>query len=221
MMRPVVHGMGNRTDAGKIDESTDAYDTVDWLVTHLPGNNGRVGVHGISYDGFLTAMAGIDPHPAVQAVSPQAPMTDVWMGDDFFHNGAFRETYGYDYAMEMESAKTDENVSKLNVDAYDYFLKAGNFANAAKQGKIGDLPSAQAFVDHTAYDGYWQARAVTPWLTKVTVPTFLVGGWWDEEDMWGPQAEYAAMKEHDTNHEVALMLGPWLHGSGRTGRRGV
>ncbi|HXB62261.1 MAG TPA: CocE/NonD family hydrolase, partial [Acidobacteriaceae bacterium] len=189
----------------------DAYDTVEWLVKHVTGNNGRVGVHGISYPGFLAAMAGIDPHAAVKAVSPQAPMTDVWMGDDFFHNGAFRQSYGYDYTMGMESSKTDA-FGKMEEDAYDYFLKAGNFANAAKKGRIDGLPTARAFVEHPAYDAFWQAMAVTPWLTRVTVPTFLVGGWWDEEDMWGPQAEYAAMAAHDPEHKVQMMLGPWLHG---------
>jgi uncharacterized protein len=218
MMRPVVHVPGERHDPAKsaggssgIDESTDAYDTVDWLVKNLPENNGRVGVMGISYPGFLAAMAGVDPHAAVKAVSPQAPMTDVWRGDDFFHNGAFRQSYGYDYVMGMESGKTDA-FGKMKEDAYDYFLKAGDFANAAKKGKIDELPTARAFVEHPAYDAFWQGMAVTPWLTRVTVPTFLVGGWWDEEDMWGTQAEYAAMAAHDPEHTVQMMLGPWLHG---------
>jgi len=211
MMRPVVHVLGNRSDPSKVDESTDAYDTVDWLVKNLPMNNGRAGVMGISYPGFLAAMAGIDPHAAVKAVSPQAPMTDVWVGDDFFHNGAFRQSYGYDYVMGMESSKTDA-FGKMKEDTYDYFLKAGSFANAAKKGKIEGLPTARAFVEHPSYDAFWQAMAVKPWLTKVTVPTFLVGGWWDEEDMWGTQAEYAAMAAHDPEHKVQMMLGPWLHG---------
>jgi len=221
MMAPVVHRFGNRTDPAKVDESSDAYDTVDWLVKNLPQNNGRVGVHGISYPGFLAIMAGIDPHPAVKAISPQAPMTDVWMGDDFFHNGAFRETYGYDYSLGMESTKKN-GFGSLSVDAYDYFLKAGNFAAAAKKGKIDRLPTPAAFVQHPAYDAYWRSKAVTPWLTKITVPTLEVGGWWDQEDMWGPQAEYAALAAHagKNSPELSMMLGPWLHGqwAGRTTR---
>lgn len=120
MNRPLVA----HTTARDIDESTDAYDTVDWLVKNVAGNNGRVGVNGISYDGFLAAMAGIEPHPAVRAISPQAPMTDVWLGDDFFHNGAFRETYGFDYVQQMEAQKTDVRVSMradAREDLYDLF----------------------------------------------------------------------------------------------------
>ena len=114
-----------------MDESTDAYDTVDWLIKNVAPNNGRVGVLGVSYPGFLTAEAGIDPHPAVKAISPQAPMTDVWIGDDFFHNGAFRQTYGYDYVLGLESSK-ENSFSKLNEDAYTYFL-GGSFASAVKK----------------------------------------------------------------------------------------
>ncbi|HEY0307187.1 MAG TPA: CocE/NonD family hydrolase [Acidobacteriaceae bacterium] len=213
MMRPVVHVYGDRTDPAKVDESSDAYDTVDWLVKKLPDNNGRVGVHGVSYPGFLATMAGIDPHPAVKAVSPQAPMSDVWLGDDFFHNGAFRETYGYDYVLGMESTKKN-GFGKLDVDAYDYFLKAGNFAAAAKKGRIEKLPTAKAFVEHPAYDDFWKSMSVLPRMTAVTVPTLLVGGWWDQEDMWGPQVQYAALAPHaePNGPELSMMLGPWRHG---------
>ncbi len=211
MNRPVVHVFGNRTDPKLVDESTDTYDTVAWLLKHVPDNNGRVGVMGISYDGFLAMMAGIDPNPAVKAISPQAPMTDGWMGDDFFHNGAFRQTYGYDYVLGMESTKKD-TFGKLDGDAYTYFLKAGSFLNAAKQAGLENLPTGKAFLQHPAYDGFWQAMAVEPRLTQVAVPTLEVGGWWDQEDMWGTQAEYAALEPHDAKHEVFLVLGPWNHG---------
>ncbi|HTY83469.1 MAG TPA: CocE/NonD family hydrolase [Silvibacterium sp.] len=219
MMRPIApHHDPKSADPNQVDESTDTYDTVAWLIKNIPGNNGRVGVVGISYPGFLAAEAGIDPHPAVKAISPQAPMTDVWIGDDFFHNGTFRQTYGYDYAFGMESSK-ENAFSKLNEDAYTYFLNAGSFAAAAKLSGSKMLPTWQAFLDHPAYDQYWQARAVQPHLTQVNVPTLEVGGWWDQEDMWGPQAEYAALEPHDTNHEVFLVLGPWNHGQwGRTTR---
>jgi len=212
MNRPIMdHHDPSSTDLNKIDESTDTYDTVAWLLKNVSNNNGRVGVTGISYPGFLAIEAGIDPHPAVKAISPQAPMTDIWMGDDFFHNGAFRETYGYDYAIGLETSK-ENTFSKLSEDAYDYFLHAGSFAGAAKKSGAGDLPTWQAFFNHPSYDAFWQARAVQAHLTKVTVPTLEVGGWWDQEDMWGPQAEYAALEPHDSNHEVFLALGPWNHG---------
>jgi putative CocE/NonD family hydrolase len=194
-----------------VDETTDTYDSVDWLLTNVPGNNGRVGVFGVSYDGFLAMMAGIDPHPAVKAISPQAPMTDVWMGDDFFHNGAFRESYGFDYVQQMEAQKTDAMVESKE-DTFDFFLKHGNFAGAAAAAKMSDLPTAKAFLTEPTYTKFWQEMAVEGRLNKVEVPTLEVGGYWDQEDMWGTQAEYAALKAHDTKHEVFLVLGPWNHG---------
>lgn len=212
MMRPIAaHHDPNSRDPHYIDESTDTYDTVAWLLKHIPNNNGRVGVIGVSYPGFLAAEAGIDPHPAVKAISPQAPMTDVWIGDDFFHNGAFRQTYGYDYVLGMESSKKN-TFGALSEDAYTYFLNAGSAAAAGKKGGLTDLPTWKAFLANPAYDEFWQSRAVQPHLTHVTVPTLEVGGYWDQEDMWGPQAEYAALKPHDTYHEVFLVLGPWNHG---------
>ncbi len=184
MMRPQ---QADHKDPKSIDETTDAYDTVAWLLKNIPNNNGRVGVMGTSYPGFLTAEAGIDAHPAVKAISPQAPMTDVWKGDDFFHNGGFRQSYGYDYALGMESGKENE-FGALIEDAYDYFLKAGSFAAAAKKSGSPMLPTWQAFLDHASYDKFWSSRAVQPHETKVEVPTLEVGGYWDQEDMWGPQA---------------------------------
>jgi uncharacterized protein len=164
-------------------------------------------------------MAGIDAHPAVKAISPQAPMTDVWMGDDFFHNGAFRESYGFDYVQEMEAQKTNGTVD-MKQDMVDYFLKHRNFAEAAGAAGMKKLPTAQAFLTQPAYTTFWQEMAVQPRLTKVEVPTLEVGGYWDQEDMWGTQAEYAALKQHDTKQEVFLVLGPWNHGGwGGTGSK--
>jgi putative CocE/NonD family hydrolase len=212
MMRPLA----DHHDPHAVDESTDTYDTVAWVLKHIPQNNGRVGVLGTSYPGFLAAEAGIDPHPAVRAVSPQAPMTDVWMGDDFFHNGAFRQTYGYDYVLGMESGK-ENAFGKLDQDAYNWFLTAGSFAAVGKQGGAANLPTWRAFLEHPAYDGFWSSRAVQDHLTTVAVPTLEVGGWWDQEDLWGPQTEYAELEPHnqsaDPLHRVFLVLGPWRHGS--------
>lgn len=212
MMRPIAPHHDPRSSNHKwIDESTDTWDTVAWLVKHVPDNNGRVGVIGISYPGFLAAEAGIDPNPAVKAISPQAPMTDVWLGDDFFHNGAFRETYGYDYVLGMESGK-ENAFGKLDEDAYTYFLKAGSAAKAGEEGGLTNLPTWKAFLHNPTYDSFWRSRAVQPHLTSVTVPTLEVSGYWDQEDMWGPQEEYAVLKPHDTKHEVFMVLGPWNHG---------
>ena len=211
MMRPLA----DHSDPKAVDESTDSNDTVAWLLEHVPHNNGRVGVVGVSYPGFLAAEAGIDPNPAVRAISPQAPMTDVWMGDDFFHNGAFRQTYGYDYVIGMESSK-ENAFSKLDEDAYTFFLNAGSFAAAGKLSNTTDLPTWQAFLEHPAYDSFWQSRAVEDHLTKIAVPTLEVGGWWDQEDLWGPQEEYAVLEPHNepatAAHRVYMVLGPWRHG---------
>ena len=215
MMRPLADHSNPRA----VDESTDAYDTVAWLIKNVPGNNGRVGVLGTSYPGFLTMMAGIDPHPAVKAISPQAPMIDVWMGDDFFHNGAFRQSYGYDYGFMMESNKENADVSYgkdkdgAPMDGFNYFLERGSFAQDVKQSGSRVLPTWKLFLDHPEYSAAWRTRAVEQWLNKVAVPTLSVGGYYDQEDMWGPQEEYARLEPHDTNHENFLVLGPWRHGS--------
>jgi hypothetical protein len=215
MMRPQADHHNQKAT----DESTDTYDTVTWLLKNVPGNNGRVGVVGTSYPGFLAMMAGIDPHPAVKAISPQAPMIDVWMGDDFFHNGAFRQSYGYDYVLGMESSKETTDVSygtgknDFPVDGYTYFLARGSFAQDVKQSGSPMLPTWKLFLDHPAYDRVWSERAVEPWLNTVAVPTLTVGGYYDQEDMWGPQEEYAKLEPHDANHENFLVLGPWRHGS--------
>src|SRR6202522_4064875 len=199
------------TTKNDVDETTDTRDTIDWLLKNAPNNSGNGGVLGVSYPGFLAMMAGIDAHAAVKAISPQAPMTDVWLGDDFFHNGAFRETYGFDYVQQLEGQKTDVRVQSKE-DAYDFFLRNVNFAGAAQAARIENLPTAQLFLKQPAYTKFWQDMAVERHLTKVEVPTLEVGGWWDQEDMWGTQAEYAALEPHDKDHDVFLVLGPWNHG---------
>ena len=220
MMRPMVDRHDAKLgDPKLVDESTDAYDTVAWLLKNVPNNNGRVGVFGVSYPGFLAMAAGIDPHPAVKAISPQAPMIDVWMGDDFFHNGAFRQSYGYDYTLGMESSK-ENAFSKLDEDGYDFFLRLGSFDAAAKQGGVDRLPTAAAFLAHPAYDDFWRSRGVEWHLDQVAVPTLFVGGFWDQEDMFGPQEAYSKIEPHDSHHQNFIVLGPWNHGQwGATTRR--
>jgi putative CocE/NonD family hydrolase len=215
MMRPLAdHSKHKATD-----ESTDAWDTVDWLVKNVEGNNGRAGFVGTSYPGFLAAMAGIDPHPAVKAISPQAPMIDVWMGDDFFHNGAFRQTYGYDYVSSMENSKEETAVSYgadmagKPVDGFDFFLKRGNFSSAVDQSGTKLLPTWELFLKHPEYSAEWRARAVQEAMKAVRVPTLTVGGYYDQEDMYGPQKLYETLEPNDKRHENFLVLGPWRHGS--------
>jgi putative CocE/NonD family hydrolase len=214
MMRPLA----DHRDSKAIDESTDTYDTVAWLLTGVTGNNGRAGVVGTSYPGFLAMMAGIDPHPAVKAISPQAPMIDVWMGDDFFHNGAFRQTYGYDYALRLETNKEQYEVDYGKEkdgkpkDGFDFFLERGSFAEDVKKSGSKVLPTWKLFLEHPAYDSVWSSRGVEHHLDTVAVPTLTVGGTYDQEDMFGPQIEYATLEPHDTKHENFLVLGPWRHG---------
>ena len=211
MNRPIV---SHATKDG-VDETTDTNDTVDWLLKDVPNNDGRVGVLGISYPGFLAMMAGIDANQAVKAISPQAPMTDIWMGDDFFHNGAFRESYGFDYVQEMEAQKTDGVVSSKE-DQYNFFLNHVDFAGAAQAAGMSKLPTAQHFLTEPTYVKFWQDMAVEPHLKRPEVPTLEVGGYWDQEDMWGTQAEYAALRVHEKPneplHKVFMVLGPWNHG---------
>jgi hypothetical protein len=196
-----------------VDESTDTYDTVAWLLRNVAGNNGRAGFLGTSYPGFLAMMAGIDPHPAVKAISPQAPMIDVWMGDDFFHNGAFRMGYGYDYVLSMESGKEQVKVDYgKNKDGFDFFLDRGSFAEAVKKSGARTLPTWKLFLKDPAYDHAWSSRGVQYSLKAVAVPTLTVGGYYDQEDMYGPQEEYARLEPHDANHQNFLVLGPWRHG---------
>ncbi len=209
----------DRRDAKSVDESTDTYDTIDWLVKNVPKNNGRVGIVGGSYDGWLATMALIESHPALKASSPQAPVADFWMGDDYFHNGAFRQTYGHEYVKSLESSKESENVSFGTTDAYDWYLALKSLSTLTAQ-LGGKLPTWNAFVAHPNYDSYWQQRAVKSYLKEVTVPTLVVGGWWDQEDMYGALTTYQVLEKYDKKNLVFLVEGPWNHGGwGGRGRR--
>jgi uncharacterized protein len=208
MNRP-VHDPG---DSAGVDEATDTYDTVEWLVHQVPRSTAKVGVLGISYPGWLAAMAGVNPHPAVKAISPQAPMTDTWMGDDFFHYGAFRLSYGFEYASEMELSK-DESVPPPvgGYDTYDWYLGQGPLTNLTRV-LAGRSPSWTDFAAHPGYDAFWRARALPTYLRRLAIPTLTVGGWWDQEDFYGPLTTYATLEPLDTGRVNALVVGPWNHG---------
>jgi len=204
------------------DETTDTYDTVDWLIKNVPNNNGRVGVFGVSYPGFLATMAGINPHPAVKAISPQAPMTDTWMGDDFFHQGAFRLSYGFEYAGALELSKDQSVPVPIDRwDTYDWYLGLGPLSNVDAKYFHGRVPTWEAFTHHPAYDAYWQSRAVERTLKTPAVPTLTVGGWWDQEDRYGPLATYKALEPADAKHWNFLVMGPWNHGGWRSPARAM
>lgn len=191
------------------NESTDAYDTIDWLVKNLPNNNGKVGVLGISYRGWLAGLAGVNPHPALKAISPQAPTTDTWLGDDFFHQGAFRQTQGLLYTAFVESTR---GLSIPEPDQYDFYLRFLSLDSLATATGVATLPSWIGFTAHPAWDEYWQAKAMQNVLTKPEVPTLFVGGFWDEQDILGPQLAYHTLEKADTKDFNRIVLGPWFHG---------
>jgi len=199
-------------DNAGVDESTDTWDTIDWLLRNVPRNSGRVGVLGISYPGWLAAMAGINPHPAVRAISPQAPMTDAWIGDDFFHNGAFRLSYGFEYATSMELSSDGSVPVPINrYDTYDWYLAQGPLGNLTR-ALGGKVPTWLDFATHPTYDRVWRTRSLITYLTRLTVPTLTVGGWWDQEDFFGALENYRVLEKLDTRGINYLVVGPWNHG---------
>ena len=202
----------DRSDARAVDESTDAYDSIEWLLKNVANNNGRVGMTGVSYPGWLAAMAMLDPHPALKAVSPQASPADMWMGDDFHHNGAFRLSYGFEYATMMESSKDVQQFQMDAYDTYDWYLRLGSLANVNAKLLKGKIPTWNDFSRRPNYDEFWQRQAMTGYLTRVTVPTLNVAGWWDQEDFYGPITIYRELEKHDTEGRNFLVVGPWNHG---------
>jgi uncharacterized protein len=195
-----------------VDESTDTYDTIDWLIKNVPRNNGRVGLDGISYDGFLVTMGMINPHPALKAVSEQACMGDTFLGDDFFHNGAFRLSYAFEYAALLETSNENYSFSFDRFDLYDWYLRLGALSNANAKYFHGSIPTWNDFIAHPNYDDFWKRHAVAYGLKEPTVPNLNVAGWWDQEDFYGPTALYERLEKLDTHNRNYLVAGPWNHG---------
>ncbi len=213
MIRP----LRDRNQAGAIDESTDAYDTIEWLVKNLKDNNGRVGMLGISYPGWLTVMALIDPHPALKAASPQAPPADMFLGDDFHHNGAFRLSYGFEYAALMETSKTNSPFTFDRHDTFEWYLQLGPLSNANARHFKGMIPTWNDFVEHPSYDSFWRRQALATLLSRTSVPTLNVAGWWDQEDFYGPLKVYETFERSDPDRRNYLVVGPWNHGGWASG----
>jgi uncharacterized protein len=211
MNRP-LHGPLNPTP---VDHSTDTYDTIDWLVKNLPESNGKVGIIGISYDGFLPLMALVNPHPALKVSVPMNPMVDGWMGDDWFHNGAFREQ-NMPYIYEQEA--TRDNRAKWWVshfDDYDEYMQAGSAGELGRLHGLEQVGFWRKILEHPTYDAFWQQQAMDKILgaQPLKVPTMLVHSLWDQEDIYGAIAVYKAIKPKDTNNDkVFLVMGPWHHG---------
>jgi uncharacterized protein len=201
-------------NATATDHSTDAYDTIDWLVKNVPQSNGRVAITGSSYPGFTSLMALVDPHPALKAAVPMSPMVDGWVGDDWFHNGAFRQGF-LDYFVNQTGSKAaDKDVAMGQRDYYAEFLSAGSAGGFARRYGIDALPAVKKVMEHPAYDSWWQGQALDRILgaRPLTVPTMLVVGQWDQEDSYGAPAVYRALEPKDTdNNMLSLVIGPWRH----------
>jgi len=210
MTRP-LHGPLNPTP---VDHSTDTYDTIDWLVKNVPESNGRVGILGISYDGFLPLMALVNPHPALKVSVPMNPMVDGWMGDDWFHNGAFRQQ-NLPYIYEQEAnRKNEEKWWTGHFDDYDVYMDAGSAGELGRRHGLEQVGFWRKLLEHPSYDSWWQEQAMDRILAAqpLKVPMMLVDSLWDQEDIYGAPAVYKALKPKDTNNDkVFLVLGPWHH----------
>jgi len=200
------------SDKKTLDEGTDTYDTIDWLLKKVPKNNGKAGMLGVSYEGWTTIMGALEPHPALAAISPQASPADMWLGDDFHHNGAFRLSYGFEYAYELESGKELKQFGFDRHDTYGWYLGLGPLSNVNALFFHGKIPTWNDFVEHPDYDAFWKRQTMIPYLKDVRVPTLNVAGWWDQEDFYGPLAIYAALEKRDPRNLNRLVVGPWNHG---------
>jgi len=211
MNRP-MRGPQNPT---AVDHATDTYDTIDWLIKNIPESNGRVGILGISYNGFLTLMALIDPHPALKVAVPMNAMVDGWMGDDWFHNGAFRQqNLPYFYNQEADR-RSESKWWSSHFDDYDMFLQAGSAGELGRRRGLEQLGFWRKVLAHPAYDDFWRDQAVDRILAArpLQVPVMLVHSLWDQEDIYGNIAVYQALEPKDSgNDKVFLVLGPWNHG---------
>jgi putative CocE/NonD family hydrolase len=215
-MRPHNPNKKSRTD---IDESTDTYDTVEWLVKHVPHNNGRVGQMGTSYPGFYTSMGAIDGHPALKAVSPQAPIADWFRGDDMHRNGAFNLQMAFAFFSgfgKPRPAPTDvADTRRFNYgtpDGYQFLLDIGALSNVDPKFFKGSVPYWNEIAQHPNYDSYWQARNILPHLKNVKAAVLTVGGWYDTEDLYGPLQTYKAIEKQNPGASNTIVMGPWTHG---------
>jgi len=200
-----------------VDESSDTYDTIDWIVKNVPNNNGRVGMWGISYPGFYTAAGMIDAHPALKAASPQAPVSDWFVGDDFHHNGAFYLAHAFRFldgfgrqraGPAIPGPRPKQNLS----NGYDYFLELGTLSNMESKYFKGDVAFWSEMMQHPNYDDYWKARNIRSHLKKIRPAVMTVGGWFDAEDLFGALKVYEAVEEQSPGATNVLVMGPWYHG---------
>jgi putative CocE/NonD family hydrolase len=207
--QPLIH----QTQKGAVDESTDTWDTIDWLLHNIKNNNGKAGIVGISYPGWLALVGAVDPHPALKASSEQACMGDLFLGDDFHHNGAFRLSYGFEYTYEVESDKTtDSSFPFPAFDLFNWYLKLGSLKNVNEKYFHDRIPTWNNFVKHPDYDSFWQKNSTLSYVKKAEIPQLNVGGYYDQEDLNGPQLMYGQMEKMDDQNLNHIVLGPWFHG---------
>ena len=208
----------NKKNLNETDETTDTYDTIDWLVKNLSHNNGNVGMWGISYPGFYAAMSLIDSHPALKAVSPQAPIADWFIGDDMHHHGAltlsmsFNFFKGFDQPRDSLTTQGKRGPVYDSPDMYNFFLDLGSIANANKKYFDGKLPFWNSVTEHGNYDEFWQLRNNLPHFKNVKPAVLLVGGWYDSEDLYGPLHIYSSIESKNPINKTHLVMGPWSHG---------
>lgn len=209
MTRPLYHLI----DKNKTDESTDAYDAIDWLVKNIKNNNGKAGINGVSYPGYLALDAAVDPHPALKASSPQASPADMFLGDDFHHNGAFRLSYGFEYSYLVENDKSSNSDFPFpQYDLYDWYLKLGSLKNVNEKYFKGRLTAWNDFTKHPDYDYFWKRASTLTYIKTPQIPIMHVGGYYDQEDMNGPQIMYQHLEKKDSFNRNFIVLGPWNHG---------
>jgi len=212
VMNRALHGPQNPTP---VDHATDTWDTIDWLAKNIPESNGRVGILGISYDGFLPLMALVNPHPALKVAVPMNPMVDGWMGDDWFHNGAFRQP-NMAYIYDQEATRTSEaKWWTSHFDDYDMFMQAGSAGELGRRRGLEQVGFWRKLLEHPSYDAFWRDQAMDKVLASqpLTVPVMVVHSLWDQEDIYGAPAVYQALEKKDTgNDKVFLVMGPWYHG---------
>jgi uncharacterized protein len=204
-------------DPKSTNETTDAYDSIDWLVQHVPNNNGKVGMYGVSYDGLTTALTLLHPHPALKAISEQASPVDQWMNDDDHRYGALRESYDFEYAV-LEQADKNKNThfSFEIYDTYQWYLELGPLSNINAKYLHGTIPYWNETMEHPDYDDFWKKEAWVSQLHGSTVPNLNVAGFWDQEDPWGPWQIFQHADEHDPGHTNFMVAGPWFHGQWQT-----
>ena len=200
-------------DPKAVDESTDAYDTIGWLVKNVKPNNGKVGMWGVSYPGFAAAIALVHPHPALKAVSPQAAWIDYWLSDDLHRNGALRLSYATDWLAMIQLDKT-KNTDFLypTIDTYDFFLRAGSAEAIDRDYFKGGVPMFTSLLDHPNHDAFYTGQRWSDALGRTTVPTLNVAGFWDQEDPWGSWRIYERQANNDPKHLAQMVAGPWNHG---------